>query len=103
MCSCTAFDYKTAVETDQHFDPFMREEVVPDADKRANEIAQYQQIGQPCRVKHDIAVIRQEKRSAFDVRVYLLAVAQIVQADTFRSPQRKNLKERKHEQQVANK
>ena len=101
MRTRSAFDYEATVETNQHLDPFVGEEVVTDADERTDEITAAQQLRQPCRVQHDIAVVGHEERTVLDVLLDLFAVAKIVQLDALRRPLPPDPQHRKSKQEIA--
>ena len=87
MCASSAFDHETAVETYQHFYPFVGEQVITDAnDERTDEIAATQQFRQPGCIHDDVAMVGHEKRTVFDIRFYLFAVIEVVQFHTLRRP-----------------
>ena len=75
MGTGAAFDYKTAVKTNQVFNPFLCKEIIAYSHVRTDKIAAAQQEREPRGIEDDVSVVGDEECAMLDVAFYLFAVA----------------------------
>ena len=80
--------------------PGFGKQVVAYTHIRTDEIVCPEQVGQPCRIHDDVAVVGHEECTVLDVFLYLLAVAQIIQFETLGPLPCPYLQDREHNQKI---